>query len=152
MLSGTNFVKFCSKGVTAQWSCDSKLLSVRRAWKCYLTRDIAESVHSQMQAYVDPNMESIFKFYNLRFSPEVFCHISVIEEDCCIVAYGCFFLPEHLQCKWLGKPKVDAESSALFSLLMQRLFLFECVTLLAFSTFSFLLSQMCPFWCSIWQN
>ncbi len=29
-------------------------------------------------AYVDPNMESIFEFNNLRFSPEMFCHISVI--------------------------------------------------------------------------
>ncbi len=48
-------------------------------------------------AYVDPNMESIFKFNNLRFSPEMFCHISVIKDDCCVVAYGCFFLPEHLQ-------------------------------------------------------
>ncbi len=27
----------------------------------------------------------------------MFCHISVIKDDCCIVAYGCFFLPEHLQ-------------------------------------------------------
>ncbi len=41
-------------------------------------------------------MESIFKFNNLRFSPEMFFHISVIKDDCC-VAYGCFFLPEHLQ-------------------------------------------------------
>ncbi len=48
-------------------------------------------------AYVDPNMESIFEFNNLRFSPEMFCHISVIKDDCCIVAYGCFFLLEHLQ-------------------------------------------------------
>ncbi len=46
MLSGTNFVKFCSKWVTAQWSCDCKLQSERHARKCYLTRDIAESVHS----------------------------------------------------------------------------------------------------------
>ncbi len=48
MLSGTNSVKFCSKWVTAQWSWDCKLQSVRRARKCYLTRDIAESVRSQM--------------------------------------------------------------------------------------------------------
>ncbi len=42
-------------------------------------------------------MESIFEFNNLRFSPEMFCHISVIKDDCCVVAYGCLFLPEHLQ-------------------------------------------------------
>ncbi len=42
-------------------------------------------------------MERIFEFNNLRFSPEMFCHISVINDDCCVVAYGCFFLPEHLQ-------------------------------------------------------
>ncbi len=42
----------------------------------------------------------------------MFCHISVIKDDCCVVAYGFFFLP------WLGKPKVDAESPALSSLLM----------------------------------
>ncbi len=29
-------------------------------------------------AYVDPNMEIMFKFNNLRFSPEMFCHIPVI--------------------------------------------------------------------------
>ncbi len=68
----------------------------------------------------------------------MFCHISVIKDDCCIVAYGCFFLPEHLQCEWRGKPKVHAESPALSSLLMLRLFLFECVPLLTFSTFRFL--------------
>jgi len=42
-------------------------------------------------AYVDPNMENIFKFNNLRFSPEMFCHIFLIKEYCCVVAYGCFF-------------------------------------------------------------
>ncbi len=68
----------------------------------------------------------------------MFCHISVIKDDCCVVAYGCFFLPEHLQCEWRGKPKVDAESPALSSLLMLRLILFECVPSLAFSTFRFL--------------
>ncbi len=70
--------------------------SVRRARKRYLTRDIAESAFTNV-AYVDPNMESIFEFNNLRFSPDMFCHISVIKDDCCVVAYGCFFLPEHLQ-------------------------------------------------------
>ncbi len=30
-------------------------------------------------------MKSIFEFNNLRFSPEMFCHISVIKDDCCIV-------------------------------------------------------------------
>ncbi len=29
-------------------------------------------------AYVDPNMEIIFELNNLKFSPEMFCHISVI--------------------------------------------------------------------------
>ncbi len=85
-------------------------------------------------------MESIFKFNNLGFSPEMFCYISVIKNDCSVVAYGCFF--EYLRVGWGGvgggKQKVDAESPALASLLMQRLFLFECVPLLAFSTFYFL--------------
>ncbi len=45
----------------------------------------------------------------------MFCHISVIKDDCCVVAYGCFFLPEHIQCEWGGKPKVDGESPALFT-------------------------------------
>ncbi len=53
--------------------------------------------------YVDPNMESIFEFNNLRFSPEMFCHISVIKDDCCVVVYGCFFLPEHLQVSGEGQ-------------------------------------------------
>ncbi len=30
---------------------------------------------------VDPNMEIIFEFYNLRFFPEMFCHISVITKS-----------------------------------------------------------------------
>ncbi len=64
-------------------------------------------------AYVDTNMERIFEFNNLSFSPEMFCHLSVIKDDC----YGCFFLPEHLQCEWT-ETKVDAESPALCSLLM----------------------------------
>ncbi len=42
-------------------------------------------------------MKSIFKFNNMRFSTEMFCHISVIKDDSCVVAYGCFYLPEHLQ-------------------------------------------------------
>ncbi len=63
------------------------LLDARHCRKCAFTN----------VAYVDPNMESIFEFNNLRFSPEMFCHISVIKDDCCVVAYGCFFLPEHLQ-------------------------------------------------------
>ncbi len=81
--------------------------------------------------YVDPNMDSIFEFNNLRFSTELFCHISVIKDDCVVS-------------EWRGKPKIDAESPAPPSLLMLRLFLFECVAfkqenaLLAFSTFCFL--------------
>ncbi len=35
------------------------------------------------EAYVDPNMKSIFEFNNLRFSPEMFRHMSVIKDDCC---------------------------------------------------------------------
>jgi len=46
-------------------------------------RIIAENVGSQM--YVDPNMESTFELNNLRFSPEMFHHISVTEDDCCAV-------------------------------------------------------------------
>ncbi len=93
-------MKFYSKGVTAQWSCNCKLQSVRvckmrtEAW--HDTRHCRKCAFTNV-AYVDPNMESIFEFNNLRFSPEMFCHISVIKDDCCIVAYGCFFLPEHLQ-------------------------------------------------------
>ncbi len=45
----------------------------------------------------------------------MFCHISVIKDDCCVVDYGCFFLPEHIQCEWGGKPKVNAECPALFT-------------------------------------
>ncbi len=41
-------------------------------------------------AYVNPNMERIFECNNLRFSSEMFCHISVIKDDCCVVAYGGF--------------------------------------------------------------
>ncbi len=89
-------MKLCSKGVTAQWSCDCKLqktrteawLDVRHRRKCASTNNVA---------YVDPNMKSIFEFNNMRFSTEMFCHISVIKDDSCVVAYGCFFLPEHLQ-------------------------------------------------------
>ncbi len=58
-------------------------------------------------------MESIFKCNNLRFSPEMFCHISVIKDDCCVVAYGCFFLPEHLQVSGAGG--ANRESSTLFT-------------------------------------
>ncbi len=58
-----------------------KLQSVRRARKRYLTRDTVESAFTNV-AYVDPNMENIFEFKNLRFSPEMFCHISVIKDDC----------------------------------------------------------------------
>ncbi len=46
----------------------------------------------------------------------MFCHISVIKDDCCVVAYGCFFLPEHLQVSDAGQ----TESPALSSLLMLR--------------------------------
>ncbi len=31
---------------------------------------------------VDPNMKSIFEFNNLRFSLEMFRHMSVIKDDC----------------------------------------------------------------------
>ncbi len=41
----------------------------------------------------------------------MFCHISVIKDDCCVVAYGCFFLPEHLQVSG----GATRESSTLFS-------------------------------------
>ncbi len=44
------------------------LLDTRHCRKCAFTN----------VAYVDPNMERIFKCNNLRFSPEMFCHISVI--------------------------------------------------------------------------
>ncbi len=81
------------------------LLDTRHCRKCAFTN----------VAYVDPNMESIFECNNLSFSPEMFCHISVIKDDYCVVAYGCFFLPEHIQCEWGGKPKVDAECPALFT-------------------------------------
>ncbi len=62
-------------------------LDMRHCGKCAFTNVV----------YVDPNMDSIFKFNNLRFSPEMFWHISVIKDDCSVVAYGCFVLPEHLQ-------------------------------------------------------
>ncbi len=83
-------------------------------------------------AFVDPNMESIFEFNNLRFSPEMFCHISVIKDDCCVVAYECF-LPEHLQVSG----EANRKSSTLFSADAATI-LFECVPSLAFSTFRFL--------------
>ncbi len=50
------------------------------------------------------------KHFRMRFSPDMFCHISVIKDDCCIVVYACSFLPDHLQCEWLGKPKIGAGS------------------------------------------
>ncbi len=87
-------------------------------------------------AYVDPNMESIFKCNNLRFSPEMFCHISVIKDDCCVVAYGCFFLPEHLQVSGGGNRK----SSTLFTADAATI-LFECVPSLAFPHFVFSLNK-----------
>ncbi len=55
-------------------------------------------------------MESIFKCNNLRFSLEMFCHMSVIKDDCCVVAYGCFFLPEHLQVSGAGQTESPALS------------------------------------------
>ncbi len=58
--------------------------------------DIAESARSQMKPMLIQIWKA-FEFNNLRFSPEMFCHISVIKDDCCVVAYGCFFLPKHLQ-------------------------------------------------------
>ncbi len=42
----------------------------------------------------------------------MFCHISVIKDDCCIVVYGCFFLPEHLQVSGGG---TNRKSSTLFT-------------------------------------
>ncbi len=69
-----------------------------------------------MLAYVYPNMERIFEFNNLRFSPEVFNHLSVIKDDCCVVVYGCFFFAWTSSREWRGKPKVslftaDAETN-----------------------------------------
>ncbi len=66
-------MKFCSK---AARSCDCKLQSVRRARKRD-TRHCRKCAFTDV-ADVDPNMESIFECNNLRFSPEMFCHISVI--------------------------------------------------------------------------
>ncbi len=120
-------MKFCSKWVTAQWSCDCKLQFVRRAWKRD-TQHYRKCAFTNV-AYVDPNMESIFEFNILRFSPDMFCHISVIKDYCSVVAYGCFFLAWTSSSEWRGKPKV---SPALSSPLMLRLFLFECVPSLAF--------------------
>ncbi len=57
----------------------------------------------------------------------------VLVKDCGVVAHGCFFLPEHLQCEGGGRTK----SPALSSPLMLRLFLFDCVPSLAFSIFPF---------------
>ncbi len=51
--------------------CDCKLFDMRHCRKCAFTN----------LAYVDPNMESIFEFNNLRLSPEMFCHIYVIKDD-----------------------------------------------------------------------
>ncbi len=45
----------------------------------------------------------------------MFCHISVIKDDCCVVAYE-YFLPEHLQVSGAWQ----TESPALSSLLMLR--------------------------------
>ncbi len=63
----------------------------------------------------------------------MFCHISLIKDDCCVVAYGCFFLPEHLQVSGGANRK----SSTLFTADAATI-LFECVPSLAFSTFCFL--------------
>ncbi len=62
-----------------------------------MTHNTAESVRSQMYPMLIQIWKAFSKFNNLRFSPEMFCHISVIKDDCCVVAYGCFFLPEYLQ-------------------------------------------------------
>ncbi len=110
MLSGANFVKFCSKWVTAQWSWDCKLQSVRCAWKRD-KRHCRKCAFTNV-AYVDPNMESIFEFNNLRFSPDMFCHISVIKDDCCVVVYGCFFLFWTSSSEWGGG---GGKSSTLFT-------------------------------------
>ncbi len=83
-------------------------------------------------AYVDPNMESIFKFNNLMF-----CHISVIKDDCSIVAYGCFFFAWTSSSEWRGKPNVDAKSPALSLLLMLRIILFESLTNLSILMINF---------------
>ncbi len=41
-----------------------------------------EACHATLQKVcVFPNMEIIFEFNNLRFSPEMFCHISVITKN-----------------------------------------------------------------------
>ncbi len=69
-----------SRAVIERFYCSLfKLQSVRRARrrdmrhcrKCAFTNVV----------YVDPNMEIIFEFNNLRFSPEMFCHISVITKN-----------------------------------------------------------------------
>ncbi len=77
------------------------LLDTRHCRKCAFTN----------VAYADPNMDSIFGCNNLRFSPEMFCHISVIKDDFCVVAYGCFYLPEHLQCEWTGQTECRCRKS-----------------------------------------
>ncbi len=61
----------------------------------------------------------------------MFCHISVIKDDCCVVAYECLFLPEHLQVSGGGQTESPALSSDAATIL------FECVPSLAFSTFRF---------------
>ncbi len=48
------------------------LLDTRHCRKCAFTDYV------MFTAYVDPNMEIIFLFNNLRFSPDMFYHISVI--------------------------------------------------------------------------
>ncbi len=67
------------------------------------TRDISESMHAQMQ----PMLTQIWKAFSnwIIWGSLQRCfatNISVIKDDCCVVAYGCFFLPEHLQCEWGG--------------------------------------------------
>ncbi len=73
-------------------------------------------------------MKSIFKFNNLRFSLEMFRHMSVIKDDCWVFLFSC----EEVS----GVGQTD--STALSSLLMMMIFLFECVPSLAFTTFRFL--------------
>ncbi len=75
-------------------------------------------------------MENIFEFNNLRFSPEMFCHISVIKDDCWSSSLWVFLFAWTSSSEWRGKPKVDAESPALTA--DAATILFECIPSLAF--------------------
>ncbi len=56
----------CWKGVTAQWSWDCKLQSVRCARKRYLTRDIAESVRSQILIQIWKSFSNVIIWGSLQ--------------------------------------------------------------------------------------